>query len=79
MHDDANSLFFYSALSILHAVVVPGVPHPQTLCQAKQILKAGGEIIGVHGWVKPWQLLASTVGQEKQGVSSKATAWLLIL
>lgn len=42
------ALFFYSALGIFHAVVLPGVPHPQTLCQAKQFLRAGGEITGVH-------------------------------
>lgn len=80
MYDDVKGIFFYSALGILHAVVLPEtVPHPQTLCQVKQILRAGGEIIGVHPRVKLWQLLASTVGQEKQRISSKATLWLLVL
>lgn len=72
-------IFFYSTLGILHAAVLLGVPHPQTLGQAKQIPRAGGEITGVHRRVKLWQLLASTMGQKKQGVSSKATEWLLIV
>lgn len=79
MHDDVNSLFFYSALGILHAVVLPGVPHPQTSCQAKQILRAAvGEITGVHCRVKLWQLPTSTMGEE-EGVSAKTTARLLVL
>lgn len=61
MHNSVNGLFFYSALGILHSVVLP-----QSLCQAKQILRAGAEITGVHLTVKLWELLASTMGQEKQ-------------